>query len=392
MKVINAIFIRAFLLSVLLVAFIANAQESKPFQITENNAVIDGEGSRLVTWSGNGIVEIIDIATGQISVTFEHGKELVGSAWNPENTRILTWSTDSIKLWNVLNGNQLLSIKSENLNLAGWLTNQFVFSQSPDTITVWDAQSGDEITNIEVSDLSGISFNASSLTLVWWNSVGEARVVDIISNDTNEVTEVEPIGITTASQLIPGKWQVTWGEILSSCSAIDTTSDARPFIMLVDISNDTFSTEDIFIWSLFNFVYKRNIDGNYVFLRNQTLDNGSVLTFEYITEIISPTQIDGIISDYLTGANCSNRSEFKLTLVDKNIICMVGNIQGANLRSGPGTDFNRINTLTAGVPADVIGQTIGLDNLRWWKLADGGWVREDVVTEVGNCDAVPQTE
>jgi len=38
---------------------------------------------------------------------------------------------------------------------------------------------------------------------------------------------------------------------------------------------------------------------------------------------------------------------------------------------------------------DVVGQAIGTDNLRWWKLTDDTWIREDVVTEEGDCENVP---
>jgi hypothetical protein len=65
---------------------------------------------------------------------------------------------------------------------------------------------------------------------------------------------------------------------------------------------------------------------------------------------------------------------------------------GANLRSGPGTDFDIAGSLASGASATVTGQATGTDGLPWWQLAGGNWVRSDVVTTSGNCDNVPAVE
>ncbi|MBI5961560.1 MAG: hypothetical protein HY866_22660, partial [Chloroflexi bacterium] len=63
--------------------------------------------------------------------------------------------------------------------------------------------------------------------------------------------------------------------------------------------------------------------------------------------------------------------------------------QAARIRSGPGTEYAVMGNLSATASAN--GQLTGADNFTWWRLADGrGWVREDVVEEIGSCDQLPQ--
>jgi hypothetical protein len=68
--------------------------------------------------------------------------------------------------------------------------------------------------------------------------------------------------------------------------------------------------------------------------------------------------------------------------------CTVSAASGANLRSGPGTQFARAGALAAGTSQTVTGQAKS-DNFVWWKLESGSWVRSDVVQTAGDCSAVP---
>ncbi len=69
--------------------------------------------------------------------------------------------------------------------------------------------------------------------------------------------------------------------------------------------------------------------------------------------------------------------------------CAVSAAQNVNLRTGPNTTFAAAGTLTAGQSADVAGQAQGSDGYSWWNLADGTWVRSDIVTTSGDCGSVP---
>jgi hypothetical protein len=63
-----------------------------------------------------------------------------------------------------------------------------------------------------------------------------------------------------------------------------------------------------------------------------------------------------------------------------------------NLRQGAGTNFAVAGSLSAGTAVTATGQAQGSDGFVWWNLADGSWVRSDVVNEAGDCAALPVAE
>lgn len=73
--------------------------------------------------------------------------------------------------------------------------------------------------------------------------------------------------------------------------------------------------------------------------------------------------------------------------------CIVSRVDGAdsgaNTRSGPGLTFNVQGSLNVGTEVEAVGQANGSDGLVWYRLRIGGWVRSDVVTSEGDCDALP---
>lgn len=56
-----------------------------------------------------------------------------------------------------------------------------------------------------------------------------------------------------------------------------------------------------------------------------------------------------------------------------------------NIRAWSSTASEVIGTLTAGQRAEAVGQMKGDDGYLWWHLADGGWVRSDVVRGEEGC-------
>ncbi|MBN1283794.1 MAG: tetratricopeptide repeat protein [Anaerolineae bacterium] len=72
--------------------------------------------------------------------------------------------------------------------------------------------------------------------------------------------------------------------------------------------------------------------------------------------------------------------------------CTVTASSTVNRRSGPGTDYDPMGKLEGGQTAEVTGQIMGQDGFVWWQLADGAWVRADVVQAAGACEQVPVVE
>ncbi len=66
--------------------------------------------------------------------------------------------------------------------------------------------------------------------------------------------------------------------------------------------------------------------------------------------------------------------------------CVVTSIEGAVLRSGPGTFYERRSALATGESAVVVNSEKDAGGQTWWQLEAGAWVREDLVTESPGCE------
>lgn len=73
-------------------------------------------------------------------------------------------------------------------------------------------------------------------------------------------------------------------------------------------------------------------------------------------------------------------------------VCEVYASGTVNLRTGPGTNFDRAGTLGAGESFEVVGQAAGSDGFTWYELENDAWVREDIITLQGDCATIPDSE
>lgn len=89
------------------------------------------------------------------------------------------------------------------------------------------------------------------------------------------------------------------------------------------------------------------------------------------------------------GARCEGRNiwVYQVPTFEEGV-CEVSASSNVNKRSGPGTDFARAGQLAAGSVVQVVAQSDD-GSFTWWKLEDETWVREDVVTEAGDCGNIP---
>jgi len=69
--------------------------------------------------------------------------------------------------------------------------------------------------------------------------------------------------------------------------------------------------------------------------------------------------------------------------------CAVSSTSAANKRRGPGTTFDVAGQLTPGEDNLVIGQGQDTEGKKWWQIEDETWVREDLVTAIGDCANIP---
>jgi hypothetical protein len=72
--------------------------------------------------------------------------------------------------------------------------------------------------------------------------------------------------------------------------------------------------------------------------------------------------------------------------------CAVSPIGSSNInrRAAPNPNGNVVGVLEANTTADAIGQYT-VDGVRWWRLDDDSWVRDDTVSEEDTCDLLPET-
>ncbi|MBN1284419.1 MAG: hypothetical protein JXB47_03395 [Anaerolineae bacterium] len=67
------------------------------------------------------------------------------------------------------------------------------------------------------------------------------------------------------------------------------------------------------------------------------------------------------------------------------VSCDIGTDRVVNTRSRPGTNYNVAGQLAAGVTVQANGQAAGADGYTWWRLTNGAWVRDDVVSAAADC-------
>ena len=112
--------------------------------------------------------------------------------------------------------------------------------------------------------------------------------------------------------------------------------------------------------------------------------NGELFIEDAEVEERSGTYGIGLIARGV-GARCEGRNiwVYEVPTFEEGV-CDVSSSSNVNKRSGPGTNFDRAGQLQAGSVVQVVAR--GSDgSFTWWKLDDDTWVREDVVTESGDC-------
>lgn len=80
--------------------------------------------------------------------------------------------------------------------------------------------------------------------------------------------------------------------------------------------------------------------------------------------------------------------EATATLLQAN--CPIQAISTANLRGAPSNAAAIVRSLGAGETISADGQTTDAAGFVWWHVAEGAWVRSDVVTAPDSCASLPQ--
>jgi hypothetical protein len=79
-------------------------------------------------------------------------------------------------------------------------------------------------------------------------------------------------------------------------------------------------------------------------------------------------------------------------MTEAGCVASIASATSVNLRSTPTTDAEVMRELAQGETVEVVGQSEDADGVLWFQTADSLWVRSDVVTTEGACDALPTVE
>mgnify|MGYP000011435461 FL=1 len=145
-----------------------------------------------------------------------------------------------------------------------------------------------------------------------------------------------------------------------------------------------------------DWIYVVTLDGSDGWLFAQTLDDpDSVVELAVVDSngnviIDAPESSDDGSEDDDNEETSDDEEDDSDEDTEIELSCTVSPSQNANLRSGPGTGFDRAGTLSANESATVVAQATGSGGFTWWQLESGNWIREDVVTESGNCEDAPE--
>jgi len=136
-------------------------------------------------------------------------------------------------------------------------------------------------------------------------------------------------------------------------------------------------------------------DGSIRFLSTQ---NDTILFSRYAADgaLLEDVSIETALS--YRGANWQPDGAIELAFSDDEagsggeVQCRVSVLRRANVRTGPGTDYEIDRPIKGGANRSVVGQAADSDGYTWWHLKAGGWVREDVVRELDAGCATLQVE
>jgi hypothetical protein len=212
----------------------------------------------------------------------------------------------------------------------------------------------------------------------------QTGLADVLA--TCEPAEATPIS-KSSTVPTPGHWHIDWAsETPTICQGGNFRYTPRDLNFLLEVEGDHFTATDHYAWPPLMFAAEP--DGVYAAAGTQTVESIR-MDYNYQVTVISPERIEGTTVAELGAIDCTIRDSFVMTLVDETVTCMVNTLTGANLRSGPGTTFERAGVMPIIDMQPVLGQAGDSDGMTWWQLADDSWVRSDLVAEAGDCEAVP---
>ena len=143
----------------------------------------DGQGATVKLW---------DLRKTEPTQTFRHDSHILGSEWNKNKTRLLTWSTDkTAKLWSI-GSSTPLNVFRHNNRVMGAIFNRDetrVLTWSEDkTARLWDFEHAEPLRIFEHNEsLLGARFDEACERVLTWSADGTAKLWDLSAKKDPQV-------------------------------------------------------------------------------------------------------------------------------------------------------------------------------------------------------------
>lgn len=332
------------------------------------SVVFGSGGYNVAVGTGSGQVRLWDATTGEASGTLqEHSTAVESVAFTPDGFLVASGALDgSVLLWDMIAAAERPPLE-DNSNptpvesLAFSPDETMLAAGGGSTIRLWDVESGmlQASLETEIGDIASLSFRPDGAALIYGGANSTVWVWNMADDNhpllEGQADQVFTLAFSPDGQLIASGdsgavrlWDAATGENLAAL-----TSPSGQAMNTV-----AFSPTGTLIAS-----------GG---------ESGGVVLWGVTGE--------GAASESSGGTTESTTPEETVTSASTCTITAPGS---ANLRSGPGTNFDRTGSLSAGQSIQADRQAQGADGMIWYRLTDGSWVRSDVVNAPDECGAVP---
>lgn len=302
--------------------------------------------------------------------------DLTSAAFSPDGTTLAVGDGYGVAaLWDIATGAEIAhwQAHSDFLNTVqftpdGSLLMTLGYDGDDATIGLWDPRTGEAIKKVtSPSNIYAGALNADASLLaaggdgniVLWDVANETQVAELVSpTDFVSTLTFSPDGSLLAMGDEDGiiyLFDVAQSSLVGTLKGQVSETDYLRVVVFMSFSPDG------------SMLLSSNRDGLFHFW-GTTAEAGAAPQPE-------PTaDADTVESSEPTPAESSSTTTCSLTAN--------GN---ANLRSGPGTTFDRAGALSGGEVAEADAQNLASDGFTWYRLASGGWVRADLVTAAAEC-------
>jgi WD40 repeat protein len=372
-------------------------------------------------------------------------------AFSPDGGAFAAADLDGgVRIWSTLTGEELVTLTGHRDGATsvafGSGGHNLAVGTGSGQVRMWDATSGFGYGTMQEHStaVESVAFTPEGFLLASSALDGEVRLVDIVMGDegavlvdSDNLTPVESVAFSPDETLLAAGggntiriWDVASATVQAvletEISEIDTVSFSPDGTMLVYGGADP----AVWVWNLADdnhVLLEGNVDQVFALAFSPdgqtivTADAGAVRLWDAATganlvELASPSgEAVNSIAFSPTGTLIASASDSGGVVLwgtaeaggqeaaasestgetgstgettTSGSTCTITAPSNANLRSGPGTDFERAGSLSAGQSVDVDGQATGSDGMTWYRLTDGTWARSDVVNAPAECGAV----